>query len=256
MPISPFTSYKNAVLRFQVASGDLVADRNGNLRPGTAVVEVEALLQQKRDPNKEVRPGVDTSAIWVEGYLVKVIGAAEGNELKLPSVVTPDSLCAATWQGRQGQFFMEFTALNPYLSALNIDLVNCIRGYFQFGSFVVSGEPWQPSPSPETGSAIQIPFAFGDASPKLIYTALAGQTVFTAQVVIQTAFDGDGAALTLGDAGTAGQLMSASQVAPTFPAEYETNPAYTYTSDTDIRLSITPGEGCTQGSGYVLLEIA
>lgn len=149
MVTSPFAPFKNAVLSFQVSSGALVSDSNGNMRPGTAIVQVEALLQQKRDPNRKAEAGVDTSKIWLEGYLVKVLGAEPGRELKLPSVVTPDSLCSAAWQGRAGRFYLEFTADNPYLAALNIDLVNRVRGYFEPSSFVVADEPWLPTP-PET----------------------------------------------------------------------------------------------------------
>lgn len=151
---SPFADYANAQLRFQVSSGALAPDSKGNMRPSKAVIEVTALLQQKRDPNREPRPGVDESAIWVEGYITQ-IGADPEGSLVLPSVVTPDSLCAAAWQGRVGKFQMEFTARNPYLAAIEIDLVERIRGYFVPGSFVVSGEPWTPTPTPQptTGGA-------------------------------------------------------------------------------------------------------
>lgn len=133
---SPFAAFANATLRFQVASSALVIDANGNPRPGTAVVEVTAMLKQARDPKREPRPGVDSSSIWLEGYLIA--------PSPLPGIVTPDSPCAITWQGRSGRFFLEFTAVNPYLDALGINLVNKLRGYFQPGSFVVEGPPWMP----------------------------------------------------------------------------------------------------------------
>ena len=150
MSRSPFAAFTNALLRFQVASGALETDANGNLRPGVAVVEVEAMLKQKRDLKKEPQPGVDSSAIWLEGKITNVLGAAAGLDLTLPSVVTPDSPCAATINGINGQFWLEYTAPKPILSALKIDLVNQIRGYFLPGSFAVEGEPWNPSPAPET----------------------------------------------------------------------------------------------------------
>jgi hypothetical protein len=151
---SPFADYANALLTFQVSSGTLAPDSKGNMRPGKATIQVTALLQQKRDPNREPRPGVDESSIWVEGYITQVGADPEGS-LVLPSVVTPDSPCAATWQGRAGRFQMEFTARNPYLAALEVDAVEKIRGYFVPGSFVVSGEPWSPTPTPTptTGGA-------------------------------------------------------------------------------------------------------
>lgn len=160
---SPFATYSNATLRFQVASGELVTDpATGNVKPGVAVVEVGAMLQQRRDPNREPRPGVDTSAVWCEGYITSVVGQSS---LVLPSVVTIDAVCAATWQGRQGRFYMEFTARNPYIAALGIDLVERIRGYFQLGSFVVGGEPWSPSPVPSpTAQSYEKRFTQADVS--------------------------------------------------------------------------------------------
>lgn len=148
MADSPFADFANAVLRFEVASGTLTPDSRGNLRPGKAIVEISAMLQQKRDPNRSNDPGVDSSKILVEGYITAIVGQ---ESLVLPSVVTPDSPCQATWQGRNGQFYMEFAARNPYLAALAIDLVEKVRGYFQPSSFVVSGDLWSPSPTPEPG---------------------------------------------------------------------------------------------------------
>lgn len=104
-------------------------------------------------------------------------------------------------------------------------------------------------------SLISIPFSYGDASPKPISTIAAGKTIFTATIVIQTPFNGTGAALTLGDGGMGDRLMGVNQNDPTYAAEYETNPGYTYSAETQILLTIAPGAGCTQGNGYVLLEV-
>lgn len=131
---SPFAAFANSTLLFQVASGSLQPDSKGNLRPGTDVVEVTAMLNQKRDMNRETRPGVDSSAVWCEGYITEVAGQSS---LVMPSSVTPDSPCQCTWQGRNGRFYMEFTARSSYLAALNIDLVEKIRGYFVPSSFVI-----------------------------------------------------------------------------------------------------------------------
>lgn len=128
MVASPFEPYENSVLNFQVALGALAPDSYGNMRPAKSTIVVRALLEQKRDPNDELRPGVDTTAVWVEGYLVE--------PRPLPDGVTPDSVCTGTWQGLAGRFYLEFTARNPYLEALDIDLVERIRGYFQPDSFV------------------------------------------------------------------------------------------------------------------------
>lgn len=133
---SPFLPFVNAQLRFEVAGGGLVTDLNGNPIPGTAILEVKAVLQQQRNPNREIRPGVDPTSIWVEGFLV--------SPLELPGNVTPDSPCEMIWQGRRGRFWLEFSAKNAYLDALNIQLVNRLKGYFLPGSFVVNGPVWTP----------------------------------------------------------------------------------------------------------------
>ena len=248
---SPFAAYANSTLRFEVASGALVTNPvTGNVKPGTAIVEISAMLKQKRDPNREVRPGVDTSAAWLEGYVIEVQNAE--NPILLPSVVTPDSLCEARWAGRSGQFVLTFAGRSPYGVAEIIG--DRLKGYFQFNSFTVSGDPWTPIPTPVEG-LMKFPFSFGDASPMPVYTTTAGQTVFTAQIVIQVPFNGVGASLSLGDAVVSDRLIRVDQVDPTFAAEYEANPGYTYASATPIILTIVPGAGCTQGSGYILLEV-
>lgn len=141
---SPFTAFVNAHLRFQVATGTLQPDGKGNLKPGKAVVEVAAMLKQETKQGKEERrkpaPGVDETAIYIEGYLVE--------PLSLPGIITPDTPCQIEWQGRKGRFYVDFTAKNPFLDALNINLVNKLRGWFAPSSFVVEGSPWQPAPAP------------------------------------------------------------------------------------------------------------
>lgn len=148
MPVSPFEPFKNSLLTFQVSSGSLIEDALGNMRPGTAVVEVEAILKQVSRPNVEPREGVDTTAIFLDGYIVSVAGAEAGYEQLLPGAVTQDSPCAATWQGRTGRFWMEFTAPNPYVRSQGIYFVDKLRGWFEPSSFVVAGDPWIPEPLP------------------------------------------------------------------------------------------------------------
>lgn len=138
--------------------------------------------------------------------------------------------------------------------AIDMEQVNAAIGA-AIAAHVQESNP-HPQYSLSSNSAlIKIPFSYGDASPKVICAIAAGTTIFTAQVVIATPFNGIGSALTLGDAASGDRLVSASQNDPTYRAEYETNPGYTYSSETEILLSITPGEGCTQGAGYILLEV-
>lgn len=153
MPTGQFTSFTNSLLTFQVSSGALVTDTNGNLRPGVATIQVEAQLDQSTRPQVERRPGVDTSAIYLQGPLTGVVGAEPGRELILPSVVTPSSPCSINWAGRLGRFHYEFIAPDSILQSLGIQELNEIQGWFIPSSFVISDEPWTPSP-PQEGELI------------------------------------------------------------------------------------------------------
>jgi hypothetical protein len=109
----------------------------------------------------------------------------------------------------------------------------------------------------QTGQSglVRVPFSYGDASPKPIAVLPANSTVFTATIVLQVPFNGVGAALTLGDAGVGDRLIAANQNDPAQEAEFEVNPGFTYSTATQILLTINPGAGATSGAGYVLLEV-
>lgn len=94
-------------------------------------------------------------------------------------------------------------------------------------------------------------FAYGDATPASIGTVPAGKTVAKVELTIQTAFNGSGAALTIGKADALTQLMTASQNDPAAAATYETHPNVTYADATEIFLAITPGGGASSGSGFI-----
>ena len=103
--------------------------------------------------------------------------------------------------------------------------------------------------------AVEIPFAFGDATPKTLVTAGAGKLAYRVAIHISTAFDGSGAALQIGDAGDPARLMAASQSSPGEAGSYETSPNHRYVGSTVLLLTITPGGGATQGAGIVTLQV-
>lgn len=103
--------------------------------------------------------------------------------------------------------------------------------------------------------AITVPFAYGDASPAFIAEALAGKTIYSVQIFITTAFNGTGAALTVGDAGDADRLMQSTENDPSGIAGYSVAPSYKYSVDTDINLTITPGAGASAGAGLLVISI-
>lgn len=102
---------------------------------------------------------------------------------------------------------------------------------------------------------VEVNFAYGDATPAAITTALAGKLVYGVSIHIKTPFDGIGAALTVGDAGQVDRLMAAAENAPGQVGSNTTTPALAYAVDTPLILSITPGAGATQGAGLIIIEV-
>ena len=102
-------------------------------------------------------------------------------------------------------------------------------------------------------SVVKIPFSFGDASPKLIYQIQG--VVYSAAIAIIVPFNGAASTLKIGDATVNDRLLSADQNDPSTGGEYETNPCFNYSSLTQLYLTIAPGSGITQGSGFVILEV-
>ena len=146
MSDSPFAAYANTILRFEVPSGELTTvPGKGNIKPaGTAVVQVTAMLLQARPPSDTPRPGVDSTAVYLEGFAVE--------PMALPSIVTPQSPCAATWNGRRGKFLLELTGRSPF--GYETSTGDEVKGWFQVSSFAVEGDPYvPPSPTPTPTSA-------------------------------------------------------------------------------------------------------
>ena len=101
----------------------------------------------------------------------------------------------------------------------------------------------------------EIPFAFGDATPKTLLTVGAGKTVYGVAVHLYTGFDGTSPALQIGDAGDPARLMAASQNSPGDAGSYTTSPNHRYAGSTVLLLTITPGGGASQGAGIVTLQV-
>lgn len=101
-------------------------------------------------------------------------------------------------------------------------------------------------------STATIAFAWGDASPKPLLTVPAGSRVLSVRLIVDTAFDGAGAALTVGD-GDPDRLLAAGENDPGTPGSYAAHPAVLYGADTALTLTITPGAGASQGAGAVII---
>lgn len=101
---------------------------------------------------------------------------------------------------------------------------------------------------------IEVPFSFGDATPLVLFTAIAGKLIERITMFVETAFDGESPTLTIGDADNPMLLMDSSENDPTEEAAYQVTPNFFYESNTQVLLFISPGLGASQGSGLVVIE--
>lgn len=106
-----------------------------------------------------------------------------------------------------------------------------------------------------SSGALEINFAYGDASPAILTTVPAGKLIYRIGLHIKQPFDGVGAALVIGDSTVNDRLMKADENDPTTVGSNETSPAYAYGSDTVVSLTIIPGAGASTGSGLISLFI-
>lgn len=99
-------------------------------------------------------------------------------------------------------------------------------------------------------------FAFGDASPAVIYTATYDVEIVVTSLQIDTPFNGAGAALALGVTGSPNALMPPSYTDPSKAGVYEASPRIMLAAGQSIILTITPGSGASAGSGQIVVEAA
>ena len=112
----------------------------------------------------------------------------------------------------------------------------------------------------DTGAAGQsiapVNFAYGDSSPRIIIPALTSKIVLAVNINITTPFDGAGASLSIGTLANPALLVDPMQLDLSVATEFEINPNVKFTTPADIYLTITPGAGATQGTGWIVVEAA
>lgn len=122
-------------------------------------------------------------------------------------------------------------------------------------SFGMPGRPGEDGEDGEDGVGVElkgIPFSFGDATPKFL--GLYDNIIVSVRIVILVPFDGVNPQLEVYATGYP-TLMEAGQNDPTTVSAYESSPGVELFSDTNIYLAITPGVGCSQGSGAVFIRV-
>lgn len=158
-----------------------------------------------------------------------------------------------------------FDNLSPLTSIgdlLTVDASHNVRlpvgpdGYVLTANSAAStGLEWQPSGGAGSNPFVEMVFAFGDASPQLITTVPANKYVISCSMLITEAFNGTGATLEIGSAGTPDDIMATSDSAPSVLSTWAVNPNVKYGSATAIYLTITPGAGATTGRGLLVINI-
>jgi hypothetical protein len=117
---------------------------------------------------------------------------------------------------------------------------------------VAAGQVGPPGPPGPPGTASPIfSFAYGDA-PSVIYRCIAAGALKQVSIVIDTAFNGIGAAIVVSvDSIVA---MSAAENDPAHALEYQSAPAIPVSIGSLVTLTITPGAGATAGAGRLFLD--
>lgn len=124
------------------------------------------------------------------------------------------------------------------------------------GAQGVAGPQGSAGATGASAAGVRHNFSFGDATPASMYTAPAGAILLSITLVIVVPFNGTGSALRVNRSGGGGAvLMAETENDPKVAATYEVTPARTLAAGETITLTIIPGAGCTQGAGFLVLEI-
>ena len=98
------------------------------------------------------------------------------------------------------------------------------------------------------------PFAFGDASPRTLFTTVAASLVLAVSVNITAPFNGAAPSLRIGTAGQSELLVAAAQLDLSVATEFEFSPNVVLGSAQGVVLTLVPGAGATQGAGWIVIE--
>lgn len=100
-----------------------------------------------------------------------------------------------------------------------------------------------------------IPFAWGDASPRVVHTVAEDSYVDLVQLLIETPFNGIDPAITVGITGQPALLMPATYSDPLGVGTFEASPDQLLPAGTQITLSVSPGAGGAAGAGQLFLSL-
>ena len=116
----------------------------------------------------------------------------------------------------------------------------------------IQGPVGPPGASGSTSPPIA--FAFGDASPRTLFTTTLASLVLGVSVNIVTPFNGAVPSLRIGTVASPELLVAAAQLDLAVATEFEVNPNLVLNAAQPIVLTLVPGAGSTQGSGWIVFE--
>ncbi|MFN6472606.1 MAG: hypothetical protein RMY36_023435 [Nostoc sp. SerVER01] len=131
MPQSPFASYANTQLTFQLpgtAQGTDPITGNRMFAAGESLV-VAAMLKAGSSYNKERLPGVDPQAVYLEGRVISVSSGGEQIGLLLPNTIQHEARAAATWDDLNGEFVILRRGRSPFKTEQIIG--DRLQGWFE-----------------------------------------------------------------------------------------------------------------------------
>jgi hypothetical protein len=114
----------------------------------------------------------------------------------------------------------------------------------------------QQGPKGETGSsgpgtAMELPFSWGDAFPVVVSQMMAGETIYKVEVIVKTPFDTP-SSLSLGDALDNESLVPVACTDLTAACTYQYTPGVYFSTGKQINAYLTLGGGNATGDGLIL----
>jgi hypothetical protein len=106
-----------------------------------------------------------------------------------------------------------------------------------------------------TATVFEMTFAYGDATPLPIFTLGDNAIIAEVNVWLLEEFDGTGAKINIGKPAAPDDLMSDTEIDPSFLSSYSTRPGKEYVSGDTVNLTITPGAGAGHGRGVLSVYI-
>lgn len=111
-----------------------------------------------------------------------------------------------------------------------------------------------PGPAGITAAGLAVPFSFGDASPRVAFPTTSRTLLQSVSILLVTPFDGMGAGVTVGLAGSPDLFLHSSQIDVGVTAEFSAEPNVILNPGEDVQISISPGVGATRGDGFITIQ--